>query len=314
MSQIDLFSPQSDVLPRLDPHVAHRLDHFIDCQLAIDALFLEATRSQNVLAAMVQFLSKAVAFSNLSIYNAMLVQVQRPGALAVASPAKWAAIGRHLKVGARPLLILKAFGPVEFVYEHGDTDGQPMDGAETNILLASGTPHTVSLEQMQKSVQGSGIVIQFDDKCGELSAGSAHAMNIRRGEVGTAQPRWTVLVNAKYDDPSKFATLAHELAHIYCGHLGAELRGAWPDRSRLGEHEREVEAEAAAWLVCRRNGVKTHSAAYLAEHLPHADSGAISLYAIFEAANRIESRTPRLQRGVARVAKRKPKPKPEGQS
>jgi hypothetical protein len=43
------------------------------------------------------------AFSNPSIYNVVLVEVRRPGAVAVASPAKWAQVGRWVKIGAHPV-------------------------------------------------------------------------------------------------------------------------------------------------------------------------------------------------------------------
>lgn len=272
------------------PHATRRLDHFVDCQLAIDTLFHEAARSQDALAAMERFLSKAADFSNLSIYNAMLVEVQRPGALAVASPGKWAQIGRWIKIGARPVVILKAFGPVEFVYEHGDTEGKPMQGSEANTLLASGTPLVFTLQDMVRAAKQHGITMQLDRQAGVLLAGTAHRINAERGaKVGGAR-QWLARVNASYDEPSQFASLAHELAHIYCGHLGDDPKGAWPDRTGLGHHECEIEAEAAAWLVCRRNNVKTGSAAYLLGHLQRADLSKVSMYAIFEAANRIESR------------------------
>lgn len=275
------------------PQAARRLDHFVGCQLAIDTLFHEAAQSQDALAAMERFLSKAADFSNLSIYNAMLVEVQRPGALAVASPAKWAQIGRWIKVGARPVVILKAFGPVEFVYEHGDTEGTPMEGSEANTLLASGTPTVFTLQEMVKAAKEQGVSVQWDAQSGVLLAGTAHSINAARGGHVNGTRQWLARVNANYDEPSQFATLAHELAHIYCGHLGEEPKGAWPDRTALGHHEREIEAEAAAWLVCRRNDVETKSAAYLLGHLQQAELSKVSMYAIFEAANRIESRTVR---------------------
>lgn len=284
------------------PHATRRLDHFVDCQLAIDTLFHEAAQSQDALFAMRRFIDKAAAFSYLSVFNAMLVEVQRPGALAVASPGKWAQIGRCIKIGARPVVILKAFGPVEFVYEHGDTDGKPMEGFEANTLLASGTPLVFTLQDMVKAAKEQGVIVQWDAQSGALLAGTAHRINSARGGNVNGTRQWLTRVNANYDEPSQFATLAHELAHIYCGHLGEGPKGAWPNRTALGDHECEIEAEAAAWLVCRRNGVETKSAAYLLGHLPHAELNQVSMYAIFEAANRIESR----------MVRRAPRPAPPG--
>ena len=52
-----------------------------------------------------------------------------------------------------------------------------------------------------------------------------------------------------------------------------------------------MEAEVVAWLVCRRNGVRSRSREYLGSLVGRADLGQVSLYAIFEAANRVEART-----------------------
>ena len=59
-------------------------------------------------------------------------------------------------------------------------------------------------------------------------------------------------MNERLADPERFVTIAHELAHIFCGHLGGSVshgskgqdESGWPDRRGLGKHEREIEAEA----------------------------------------------------------------------
>ncbi|MFD2270875.1 hypothetical protein ACFS07_06445 [Undibacterium arcticum] len=56
--------------------------------------------------------------------------------------------------------------------------------------------------------------------------------------------------------------------------------------------KKEVEAEAVAWLVCKRNGVLTKSREYLSSLMEDIDLSPISMYAMLEAANRVESRTP----------------------
>jgi hypothetical protein len=54
--------------------------------------------------------------------------------------------------------------------------------------------------------------------------------------------------------------------------------------------------EAVAWLVCQRNGVHARSKEYLGSLLGRVDLGQVSLYALFEAANRVESRTQPVER------------------
>jgi hypothetical protein len=76
-----------------------------------------------------------------------------------------------------------------------------------------------------------------------------------------------------------------------CGHVGRDRKGRWPDRSGLPPPLREMEAEAVAWLVCQRNGVSARSKTYLRSLIGQVDLAEVSMYAIFEAANRVEART-----------------------
>lgn len=63
-------------------------------------------------------------FPHIAPYNAMLVHVQKPGSQYVCSASEWRnGYHRDIKPGARPLVILRPFGPVSFVFELLDTDG-----------------------------------------------------------------------------------------------------------------------------------------------------------------------------------------------
>jgi IrrE N-terminal-like domain len=92
-------------------------------------------------------------------------------------------------------------------------------------------------------------------------------------------PAFRITVNDRLETSQRFFTIAHELAHIFCGHLGScPSRNAqngdesgWPDRQKFGKHEKEIEAEAAAFLIASRAGLIARSAAYLAAYVPHAD-------------------------------------------
>ena len=81
-------------------------------------------------------------------------------------------------------------------------------------------------------------------------------------------PQWKlrVAVHAGLDDPGRFATLCHELAHIHLGHLGADQDCFWP--SRLGLDHAAMEVEAAACVVCTRLGLDSASPAYVSGHMP----------------------------------------------
>jgi hypothetical protein len=53
--------------------------------------------------------------------------------------------------------------------------------------------------------------------------------------------------------------------------VGADDEGGRPNRTGLGEHEREIEAEAVAYLVCSRGGIVPASVQYLKAHAGKAD-------------------------------------------
>ncbi len=61
-----------------------RLAKFEDCASAVDGLFQQALLTSGP-AAFDEFLNFVRSFPTLSVYNAMLVRVQRPGAAAVGS-------------------------------------------------------------------------------------------------------------------------------------------------------------------------------------------------------------------------------------
>ncbi|GAB2612253.1 ImmA/IrrE family metallo-endopeptidase [Novilysobacter erysipheiresistens] len=297
-----------------DPKLTIRLEHFVECQTAIDALFREAQRSTGADKAFRQFLDVGIRFSNLSVFNSMLVAIQRPGAVAVGSRIKWAGIGRTIKPGAPPLLILWPFGPVAYLYEYSDTEGDEIDGAQANLLFAEGQPPPTCLEHLIKAAGGYDIVVDYSDRLGPLSAGLAHAAISQAGRVQGKKPRpaWRILLNGNLDAPSTFATLAHELGHIYCGHLGEGPNAAWPGRRHLlGEAEQELEAEAVSHIVCQRNGIRTRSAEYLASHVNRVDLDRISIFSIYEAANRVESRTHRVAPGARKSMAQEPISFPE---
>src|SRR5439155_4977291 len=68
-----------------------------------------------------------VRLRNFAPFNAMLLQVQKPGLSYAASARDWyERFGRSPKEGARPLLILWPFGPVALVYDFLDTEGEDL--------------------------------------------------------------------------------------------------------------------------------------------------------------------------------------------
>jgi hypothetical protein len=84
----------------------------------------------------------------------------------------------------------------------------------------------------------------------------------------TQVPVWfELLLNSALSAEARYGTLAHELAHLYCGHLGTPNGRWWPDRRNLSHAVREFEAESVSYLVCVRLGIDTASDEYLAGYV-----------------------------------------------
>lgn len=282
---------QSDLFEELSTSSLKRLRTFAECAAAVDRLFKDALASQGP-AAFTEFIDFARRLSNLSVYNAMLVRLQRPGAAAVATEKRWNAAGRTVRPGAIPIVVLRPFGPVSFLYEVGDTEGKPLPGEHANPFVAYGDLDEVEWGRVMKLHREKNNVRIEERNFGSLLAGNARNLQAMPSLIPElSKPEWLIQLNVNHSLPTRFATLAHELGHIFCGHCGPHNRGAWPDRSKLPHAVHETEAEAVAYLVCARRELKVASQDYLSELIADADLRQVSVYAIFEAANRIEGKS-----------------------
>lgn len=269
----------------------------------LDRLFHEVGtyRTGHDFKELLQFAKK---FPEIAPYNAMLVHMQKPGSCFVASADKWEKIyGRRVKTGARPLVILRPFGPVEFVFELSDTDGEEFIpevvidpfNAKGNL---SGGIFTKMISKMKCDGISYSEVDHGPDSAGFIQiAESGRELRISgRKKVTWVRLLYEMVVNQNPTEVTKLATIAHELGHLYCGHLGIpELRGAqkfnwWKDRHVIDIKCQEFEAESVCWLVCERLGIENPSARYLSGYLEsNGEIPPISLEEVLKAAGMIEA-------------------------
>lgn len=105
----------------------------------------------------------------------------------------------------------------------------------------------------------------------------------------TKDGKFIVNLNAIYSTNERYSTLVHELAHIYCGHLGVLQDSWWLSRTSLSNEIVEIEAESIAYLVCKRFGLETISHTYLSKYvIDNKDLPAISFERILTVSNHIE--------------------------
>jgi hypothetical protein len=220
-------------------------------------------------------------FRSQAPFNALLLHIQRPGARFVATARNWRErYGRVVKPGERPLVVLWTFGPVMFVYDVSQTE--PDTGAPV-LPLRVETPFTmppmVGVERAlamtidNAKVDGVRVTAAPSGSCSagciRVSRGGEHEVPVsRRPLVVERRPvRYDVEHNDAFSPSEVYATLAHELGHLYCGHLGTPNPKWWPDRRRLPQPVMEFEAEAVAFMACRRIDPDAALPPHLAQYL-----------------------------------------------
>ena len=229
-----------------------------------------------------------VRMKNFAPFNAMLIHIQKPGIRFAASARDWAdRFGRSPKQDARPLLILRPFGPVALVYDIADTEGRDLPDSVQHAFIAKGSIADSDISHYLALMARESI------SCTLFDGGDGKAGSIRLDHI-THKPKerrfYCMAVNRNHSAAVKFSTLAHELAHLYLGHLGKDARLSIPDRRGRTHDQIEIEAESVAYLVCKRNGCDCNSEAYIDGYLKtHTTVDDLEIYQIMRAAGQIES-------------------------
>jgi hypothetical protein len=221
-------------------------------------------------------------FTSLAPFNALLLDAQSPGCQHVLPAHAWKeSWHRRVKAGERPHIILKTFGPVLLVFDVSQVE--PIDDSAPalpkeivdpfGMPAVSGVEGVLSATIETAKVDGLRVTRTVD---GASSAGSARS----RWAAGSIQikkgPRSRVLdvpvtvdieINDNLDPTAAYITLAHELGHVYCGHLGSRDLDMWPDRHHLSETAEECEAEAVAYIAGLRLDPNVSMPPHLAQYL-----------------------------------------------
>jgi hypothetical protein len=227
-----------------------------------------------------------VRLRNFAPFNGMLLQIQKPGLSYAASARDWKhRFKRWPKEGARPLIVLRPFGPVALVYDVMDTEGNalPKDVAS---FVATGSITEEKVGSFIERLKRKQIEWEWVD-AGDQRAGSIWVRVPASDKVAGC---YRMRVNRNHAPAVQFATVAHELGHLFLGHLGADKELGLPDRPLLSHAQWELEAESLAYLVCARNGVECHSQTYLASYVQeHTTVDHIDLYLLMRAAGQVEA-------------------------
>lgn len=234
-----------------------------------------------------KLLDFVVRLRNFAPFNAMLLHIQKPGLSYAALDRDWRErFGRWPKEGARPLIILWPFGPVALVYDVMDTEGAPLP-TDVASFFARGPVDAEKIGSFVSRLERENIQITWVD-AGDQHAGSIRL--IKRATTNKEKDRYRLVLNRSHGLAVQFTTLAHELGHLFLGHLGEDRTHQVPARPCGSHAQIELEAESVAYIVCSRNGVECRSQTYLANYVSaNTTIHQIDIYQVLRAAGQVES-------------------------
>ena len=243
------------------------------------------------------------SFPYLGVYNAALVEQQRPGAKMVLTVKKWAELyDRKIKPNARPVIILLPFFPVEFLFDIYDTrpTGKYNKEDDNYIIEQIINRHKAEcksdvwsyLANLEDNLSKYGIAYHSNYVVGseiqaQIRIDNSEEIYVRlnKGHIVNHNCHFLLSVRSGANKAEQLASIFHELGHLFCQHL------AYPwfkDRS-CTELVKEFEAETVSYLVCSRIGIHTHSMEYLATYInDNEEIPPVDIERIFDAVDLIE--------------------------
>ncbi|MCX6907090.1 MAG: hypothetical protein NTY01_03495, partial [Verrucomicrobia bacterium] len=263
---------------------------------AFDELFRRSAvyRNSEAFRDMIEFTAR---FRDYAPFNNLLVRVQNPSCNFYATANDWRnRFYRCIKQDARPMLILAPRHPVMLVYDLDSTEPDPACPKKAALpeqmeafTSVVGEWKSAMLETLLANANRDLIQVAFKELS---STNSGRAMHVPQGSGW----KMRTVIHNELNERGRFATLCHELAHIYLGHLGGDKDGWWPSRINLNHSTVEIEAEATAYITCLRIGLTPASEAYVCNFLK-SDTvpETVSLEMITKVAGKLEEMTRHIQ-------------------
>ena len=223
------------------------------------------------------YLDTMSKFWEYSYHNQLLIHYAKPDATRVAGFQTWRKLGRQVKKGAKAIRIVAPFTSLKVNEKSGKEEAvtyfSPVcvfDVAQTegdelpDLVRLPGDDYREVLTTLMEFCEISGIKLDFEKLGinGLFGYSRGGAIKIAAGESVNTQ------VN----------TLVHEIAHEILH---------WGDRKDLTKQEKEIEAEATAYVVCKHFGIPVKSHNYLASYDVTAEKIMQHLEAIARASKQI---------------------------
>jgi hypothetical protein len=289
--QLSLFSDSALKLSENQPD-----EKLIDLEAIhnpVDEVFAASARFRDSRTVM-DLLRFIARFPGYSAFNGLLIFTQNSSATHVATARSWRQkFGRQPKPDANPIVILAPMAPILFVFDIADTEGPPvtstqlvMPGTRSQLLgkIYANTRHNCA-------VQGIAVYEKFmDQNSADTTSRITPALRKQFPDLDLHKDTsYLILIDKNQSLENQYSSLTHELGHIFCGHLGIDRHAWWPEREALNIDGMEIEADAAAYLVCERVGMHSISIRHLANYMEkNHELPVFSLNAVLQSVGYIE--------------------------
>jgi IrrE N-terminal-like domain len=175
---------------------------------------------------------------------------------------------------------------VALVYDVMDTEGRELP-KDVAAFFAQGPVGEGSLARF-RILLGKKNIHWHDLDAGDARAGWIRC-EYRANEIDE-RSTYKMMVNTNHSPAVQFATLAHEMGHLFLGHLGRDDCLGAPERPPLSQQQEELEAESVAYVVCKRNGITSRSETYLAKSVTtNTTIGHLDVDQVMRAAGHVET-------------------------
>ncbi|MGD8665082.1 MAG: hypothetical protein PVI38_06525 [Desulfobacterales bacterium] len=261
---------------------------------AVDEMFVADSRYRSS-REYLQVLNFIARLPRYSAFNGFLLYTQNPALSHVATARTWARrFGRRLRFNARPYLILAPMGPVRFVYDLKDTEGDPVTAGQ---LISYPSSERLPVRVYENTVYNCalhGIVVREvveDDHRNDTAVRMTPSIRKKYAHLNLVKDAgYLIMLDPAERMETQFAKLALELGHIFCGHLGIDKTAWWSERHHLSATQEELEAESVAFLICQRKGLVSPAKTFLVQYqLTDQQLPVFSLNAILQVVNYIET-------------------------
>jgi len=239
------------------------------------------------------YLKTSAAFWDYSWHNQMLIWRQRADASYVGGFNTWLKCGRYVRKGEKGIAILapmffkefkRIWFKVVYVFDISQTDGTALPELPTK---STGERGEEMLARLLRFADSRGIVVRFVEQC---------CLN---GAAGTSRGKEIEIRTAETDIATQAATLAHEIAHSLLHWTQDGHKITTREGKEIGKQQRELEAEATAYVVSNYFGIQSPSDFYLAAY-------SVTPAMLLEAVETIAATVKTILNGC------QPEPEPEG--